>query len=326
MRTIIVGAVVGVVSAAGCAQVERPRPGGAIGNTGPAPGAVGVPMDPQRCGGQTFRLENTPPNVMLVLDRSASMSSAIGNTATTSKWDDLNSAIGALIDRYDANVRLGATFFAADDNCAAGLVGAIAAQNGGAIRDQLAKQSPGGNTPTATTLDAIMSSRALADASRANYLVLATDGMPNCDDVDVTRRIQQLFDSTPSVRTFVIGIGSETDSSPDLLNQWADAGRTAREGATHYFQTSSSAALDAAFDAVARSIVSCDFRLSAAPDDPQSMNVTENGLTVAPSPTSGWTYDKTTHTVTLHGAACDQVRNDMQTDVAVVYGCPQLIP
>jgi hypothetical protein len=262
-----------------------------------------------------------------VLDRSASMSDSISNTATTtSKWDDLKSAIGALVDRYDGEVRLGATFFAADDDCAPGVVGHIAAENGGTILDALTQQSPGGNTPTASTLDAIIASGALADVSRANYLVLATDGMPNCDDTDVTRRIEALYESTPSVRTFVIGIGSETDSSPDFLNAWADAGRTALPGDTHYFQTNSSVALDAAFDAIARSVASCDFRLSPAPDDTHFMTVTENGIVVPPSALSGWTYDATTHTVTLHGPACDQLSNDVETEVAVVYGCSPPYP
>ena len=38
-------------------------------------------------------------------------------------------------------------------------------------------------------------------------VVLATDGQPNCNDTDVTGRINRLFGSKPSVRTFVIGVG-----------------------------------------------------------------------------------------------------------------------
>jgi hypothetical protein len=323
-RLVVVATVFAVV--AGCAQPERPQHPNMIDNGGmpgtPSPAAGG----PQDCGSQEFTLTKVPPNIMLVLDRSASMDEPIATASSTSKYDDLKSAIGSLVSRYDESMRFGATFFAADDDCAPGVVGDIAAQNGATISSQIAAHAPGGNTPTATTLEAVIASKALVDTSRANYLVLATDGVPNCDDVDVQRRINALYSSTPSVRTFVIGIGSETDTNPELLDAWADDGHTARAGNVHYYQTNSPADLDAAFDAIAGDIASCDFTLSGAPDDPTLINVAENGVAISPSPTVGWTFDPSTHTVTLHGVACDAIKNDAQTKVSVAYGCPSLGP
>jgi hypothetical protein len=274
------------------------------------------------CGGQEFALTRIPPNVMLVLDRSGSMSDAIASGSKTTKYADLTSAMKSLVSTYDAQMRLGATFFASDNNCGAGTPGAIAAANGQSILAAVAAHSPGGNTPTATTLDAVIQSKALTDATRANYVVLATDGEPNCGDTDVTSRITKLYGATPSVSTFVIGIGAATNTDPTLLNAWADAGHTARSGATHYYQTNSSADLMAAFDAIAGGIVSCDFQMTEAAPDPTLITVTENGTPVSPSPTVGYTYDPATNTVTLHGAACDALKNDASTKVSVVYGCP----
>jgi hypothetical protein len=276
---------------------------------------------PPICGQQEFTLSKVPPNVMLVLDRSASMIEPIATGATTTKYDDLKSAIGSLVGRYDDTMRFGATFFASDDDCQAGLVGSVAAKNGSTIEQQLALLPPGGNTPTATTLDAVIASHQLADPTRANYLVLATDGIPNCDDVDVKKRIEAFYAGTPRVRTFIIGIGSETDSQPGLLNDWADAGHTARAGDVHYYQTNSSTTLDAAFDAIAGDIASCDFKLTNPPDA-QDLQVWENGFPVAPSWTSGWTFDASTETLSLHGAPCDAVKNQAGTKVSVVYACP----
>ncbi len=324
MRKLIVGVVLaGVV---GCARVDQPQHGGRGVDNAAAPDMMPSASGPLSCGGQEFALTKTPPNIMLVLDRSGSMVDHISTTSSTTKYDDLTSAIATLVQRYDAKVRFGATFFAGDDNCAPGSVGPIAANNGARIQSELAAHAPGGNTPTATTLDAVIASGALADTARANYLVLATDGMPNCDDVDVKRRIAALYAGTPQVRTFVIGIGSETNTQPQLLDAWAVAGHTARAGDIAYYQTNSSTELDAAFDGIAGDIASCDFKLDGAPDNPQFINVTENGMAVSPSPTVGWTFDPATRTVSLHGAACDAVKNDAQTKVSVVYGCPSLPP
>jgi len=160
------------------------------------------------------------------------------------------------------------------------------------------------------------------DPGRANYVVLATDGEPNCTDVDVTTRINKLYTSTPSVKTFVIGIGDGTASDPTLLNSWADAGHTARTGTTHYYQTSSPTDLKAAFDAIVGGIVSCDFKMMQTAPDPSLIRVTENGTVLSPSPTNGYSFDPATNTVTLTGAACDMLKTTPTTKVGVLYGCP----
>ena len=38
--------------------------------------------------------------------------------------------------------------------------------------------------------------------------------------------------------------------------------------------------------------------------------------------TNGYSYDSTTNTVTLHGAACDLLTKNASTKVGVLYGCP----
>ena len=82
------------------------------------------------------------------------------------------------------------------------------------------------------------SAAGLADATHTNYVLLMTDGQPNCggDANAVAATIAQLYAQTPSVRTFVVGIGDGASSDPNALNSWADAGHTARSGATKYYQ------------------------------------------------------------------------------------------
>jgi hypothetical protein len=295
--------------------------------TPPAPPAAPAPDmagsdDAGHCGGMEFALQRIPPNVMLVLDRSGSMSDPIASGSATTKYDDLTGAITSLATSYGSEMRLGDTFFSADGNCAPGVPSKILDNNGATITSDVNNHSPGGNTPTATTLDAVIASKELGDATRANYVVLATDGLPNCSDTDVTTRINKLYSATPSVKTFVIGIGADTNTNPTLLNQWADAGHTARSGATHYYQTNSPADLKAAFDSIVGGIVSCDFKMSQSAPDPTLITVSENGTALNPDPANGYSYDASTNTITLHGTACDTLKGNAATKVSVVYGCP----
>jgi hypothetical protein len=288
----------------------------------PAP-ADGGTDDAGQCGGMEFALQRVEPNVMLVLDRSGSMKDAIANQSSTSKWDDLKNAVSSLVQGYDSQMRLGASIFSSNQDCAPGNIDvALAPAAGQSVLTKLAAQGPDGNTPTATTLDTVIKQGLLDDATRGNYVVLATDGLPNCTDTDVKSRIDKLYAATPSVKTYVIGIGAATNTDPALLNAWADAGHTARAGATHYYQTNSPQDLKAAFDAIVGGIVSCDFKMMQSAPDPSLITVTENGTAVSPSPTNGYSFDPSTNTVSLHGAACDLLRTTPSTKVSVVYGCP----
>jgi hypothetical protein len=274
------------------------------------------------CGGMQFALTRVAPNVMLVLDRSGSMKDPIAAASATTKYQDLTAAITNLANTYGTQMRLGDTFFASDGNCAPGVPGPILDNNGATMISDVAAHAPGGNTPTAATLDAVIASNELTDPTRGNYVVLATDGQPNCTDVDVTSRINTLYSATVSVKTFVIGIGADTNTNPTLLNAWADAGHTARSGATHYFQTNSPQDLKNAFDAIVGSVASCDFKMGQSAPDPTLINVTLDGAAVPKDPANGYSFDAQSDTVTLHGTACAKLQGDAAAKVSVIYGCP----
>ena len=153
---------------------------------------------------------------MLVIDRSGSMGDSVGSGSATSKWDNLKSAVSSLVTSYDAQMRLGAAIFSSDGNCGAANIDVpLASAAGATVLTKLNAQGPTGNTPTAAALDTVIAKGLLNDATRANYVVLATDGQPNCTDTDVTKRITTLYNQTPSVKTFVIGMGDGTASEPD---------------------------------------------------------------------------------------------------------------
>jgi hypothetical protein len=272
------------------------------------------------CGGMQFDLERIPPNVMLVLDRSGSMGNSIDGVSATKKWDDLKAALNQLVTNYDTLVRFGVSLYSSDNDCAPGKVdSAPADKNGMTVLAKVTAASPSGNTPTAGTLAAVLASGAVADATRDNVVVLATDGIPNCTDTDVEGKIQALY--AAKVKTYVIGVGTGTASDPGLLNAWAVAGHTDRAGTTKYYQTNSPADLKAAFDAVAGGLVSCSFKMSAMAPDPSQVYVFENGAPVANDPVDGFTYDDSVPGFTLHGASCNALNANPMNQIQVQYGC-----
>jgi von Willebrand factor type A domain len=294
-----------------------PAPTPAV-DAGPATG------DDASCGGMQFALTRVPPNVMLVLDRSGSMNDPITSGSSTSKWDDLKTALQSTITTYDSQMRFGVSLFSdpAGADCSAGAIDVtVGAMNGTTVLGKIAAATPGGNTPTAATMAAVAAGAMLNDPTRDNYVVLATDGQPNCTDTDVTSKITALYGATPSVKTFVIGVGDATAANPVLLDLWAVAGHTDQPGLIKYYQASSPTDLKTAFDTIAGGLVSCTFKMAQPAPDPTLLYVWSNGTAVAADPTNGFTYDSSGPTVTLHGAACDALKANPSTKIEVIYGC-----
>jgi hypothetical protein len=279
------------------------------------------------CGGMQFAASRVAPNVMLVLDRSDSMKQPIAPGSPTSKWQDLTAAMDTVIAQYDPQVRFGLDMFpdanATKMKCFPGSIAvACGPATGAQVKAAIGASMLFLGTPTAKTLDVVIKSGLLTDPGRDNVVVLATDGLPNCGDVDVAARITALYNAKPPVKTYVIGVGGDTASNPTLLNQWAVDGHTDRPGPTKYYQANSPKDLTDAFNTIAAGVVSCTFQLGQAAPDPMQLYVWENGKMVKADAVNGFTYDANGPSVTLHGMACDQLKSDPTTKVQVIYGCP----
>lgn len=202
------------------------------------------------------------PTMYILLDRSASM-------LDDRKWDSAVAAITSFSRSDSADgaprqsrERFGLMVFPGDPNaCAAGkhLVSSdfFRAE---AIVAALAGNGPiSGATPTGESLEAASKLPELTDATRPRYVVLITDGVPNCapsyptpGDDQRTRdyaleQVKALRDQ--GVKTFIVGFGRLVDAA--TLDQMAAAGGTARAGAEHgYYEAADEASLRAVFDAI----------------------------------------------------------------------------
>jgi von Willebrand factor type A domain len=289
---------------------------------------------PPACGMDTFAISfnQSAPNVLLVLDQSGSMQDAIPGTTST-KWDTAKTAIFALLTAYQGKVRWGLAVFpslaAGAGACDPGqLEVPFGDDRTAAITNLLTpitSDKIGGSTPTESTLQNMQMTGGLSDATRNNYILLLTDGLPTCgEDGKVTPVVAALYAQTPSVRTYVIGLGADTDSNPMQLDDWADAGHTARPSpAPHkYYQANNVSDLQSAFTEIASGVVSCTFQLTMAPPDPSLLVADFDGTAVPGDATNGMTYDAATQSVTFHGTSCDSLKSGSVKKVDLVYGCP----
>ena len=150
------------------------------------------------------------------------------------------------------------------------------------------------------------------------------DGEPNCggDANSVKNVVAQLYAQNPSVRTFVVGIGDGTSSNPAALNSWADAGHTARAGATKYYQVNTAMDLANAFADIVSGVASCTYALTQKPADASLIVAYIGGVAVPQDPTNGTTYDPGTNSLVFNGSSCDQIKSGAATSLDIVYGCP----
>jgi hypothetical protein len=131
-------------------------------------------------------LGGDPPTLYFVLDRSASM-------ADDSKWKTIITVIGGVVEALGPRAKIGAAVFPDPhtDQCGAGIEvfaptrGDAPAGQAGPVEatflTQLGRLAPQGGTPTAATLAALAPHVKSLAASGKTYMILATDGGPNCN-------------------------------------------------------------------------------------------------------------------------------------------------
>jgi hypothetical protein len=178
--------------------VERAQPGDLARPMGPKPAdddAGIAPPPPEACGefcGATFLHEVTaPPNLYFLVDRSGSMG-AFAEGASLTKYDMARKVLGDLLTVIGHRVRYGASIFPADTRTCGGghevfppTLGNLPGCDG-SYDPQLVdflrtfgNFAPGGSTPTAAALSDLRPE--LQGLEGDTFLVLLTDGAPNCN-------------------------------------------------------------------------------------------------------------------------------------------------
>ncbi|HEX3772287.1 MAG TPA: vWA domain-containing protein [Polyangiaceae bacterium] len=154
-------------------------------SSGPVPLSCNLGPDGGVCACDDQPLLGDPPNLYLILDRSGSMS-------TDGKWSTVADVIEKLVIDLGPRAVVGVTVFPdpySDDTCAPGAEiypptrGDAPAGQAGSSEVRLVKTLAdilaNGGTPTAATIEAV--TPRIRGLSGKTYVILATDGGPNCN-------------------------------------------------------------------------------------------------------------------------------------------------
>ena len=310
------------------------------GNTVPSPAGTGgqwgqagsAPTETDNCGSQK-RIVRSAPDVLLVLDKSASMSGwtkAPTAGASSTRYKDVVAALNQVLPQTDATVNWGLELFPGTaGGCTPGAVNVtIKPQNASAVAAAYAPNVviPGGLTPVTASLANAVKSLVTLDDDNPKYIVLATDGEPNCNtglgfDADnAAEAIRAAKDA--GIPVFVISLSS--DGSPDTLNKMALAGgKPLDDPKTKYYKAETTDDMVAVMNAIHKEVATCQFKLPSVPPVPGNVLVVyDDGRQVTAS-SKTWGYaDASNTSIVVYGDDCKKVMDGTYRSVEMLYGCP----
>lgn len=290
------------------------------------------------CGSQKIAAQAVPSNLLVVLDRSCSMTTKLASGKT--KWEAAVAALSAMTKTYAKKIRFGLTMFPdkTGDACVQEPSVLIPIGDGNETKitslltASLAKTDmyfP--SSPCVTNIDTGMLQAAkdpgLADKAHEAFTLLITDGEQSSGCTaggganGATKAIADL--SAKNVPTFVVGFGSGV--SPTQLDAFATAGGEAASPTTpKFFKAEDQPSLDKALSTIAGKAIGCVFKLESAPPDPGKLFVFfDKKESIAKDAThkNGWDYDPASMQVSVYGARCDDLKTGKVTAVDIVFGC-----
>ena len=349
----------GVAGAAGTGTGAAASSGGvggsSLGGAGAGAGTgIGGTMS---CGQTTVTLVLQPVDILIVQDKSLSMVQqpngcccgtaqtgctpgdvCNGNTAcgAMSKWSQVSAAIDMVVMATQASVNWGLVFFGSDNMCGVNAQPnvPIALNNYTAISQAYANNQPASYTPTDAAVTAAVAYMRTLQDNNPKYLLLATDGLPNCMSGDSTA------DDSPGTVTavanaeaagfpvFVIGIGNTMGTA--TLNMLAIAGGEPQIGSADgnsFYEVNSTADLQAALNEIVKRATSCTIPLASVTGKLDKVAVSAsdshgNRVEIVQDSTNGWSYtDATMTSIVLAGTACANLQDGSYSDLQFIYTC-----
>ena len=298
--------------------------------------------DGGNCGITTNTINQQTVDLLLVLDRSGSMDYDIasGNTCSgrtapancTARWPTMTASLKQVLTAATPGVQWGLKLFTSPkgSTCTvnAGADVNVGPNTAATIQTTIAGTSPGNQTPTTAAIKAAVAYFDTVKDGFPHFILLATDGQPNCDPgtsseitaTSVANTVAALTAAASAgVKTYVIGIGPESGN----LDSFAAAGGTSK-----YYPALSPDQLTAALSSIVGKVASCTFNLGKTPPDPSNIAIEFDGNSSLRAPrdtthTNGWDYTSSANTtIQLFGTWCDKVTNGTYTSAKVLMGCP----
>ncbi len=266
-----------------------------------------LPTEDANCGLVPFDVSRKPADLLLVLDRSGSMSEhevTGASGAQVTRAQAAKEAVDTIIAKTESGIAWGLKMFP-EGNTAYCVVTAdkvdvpLALNNHAAIAGVVnADAFDGDGTPTAAAVSAGHGYlRNQVHDDNPKYLILATDGEPSDDDEnqctgqwaepDVKTAAVNAVAAAASdgIKTFVIGVNTSSSSNV-TLNRLVEAGQTAdpaiaagedvsssKDTTRHYYAADDSQGLLDALGKIAGQVSDCTFPLGESPPVPDNVVV-----------------------------------------------------
>lgn len=300
--------------------------------TGGEDGGVG---DPNICESYAAVSEAKTPAVLLLLDQSGSM--------TGSRWTHAKDAITAAATSLEAFAHVGFVGFPIHpltndteyaNTCGAEMKVAPGPSSAASIIASLHPTAPSiGHTPVRAALSLAQSELSQDKyATMPKYVVLITDGAPNCASSspgsfwkreDPSDTVTEM--STEGITTYVVGY-QLSKSESDGIVPWDVANNMAVAGGTESFRdVADGVALTAELADIRAQVVPCSFELDAAPRGGETyvrVTIDEQDFELA----TDWSLQEE-QTVALdeEGAACQLLRDGAEHSVNIQVECEPVV-
>ncbi len=323
---------------------DASAPTGVGGNSGAPPSAGDA-----NCGISISHISQQPVDLLIVLDRSTSMTWDMSRDSREcdpndptcqQRWATVTRTLDQVITQSSSKILWGLKLFATpnatattDDESTSCFVSpdmevAIGPDNARIIRDLIQTTQPLGYTPTLPAIKYATSHLAARGGSNPRYILLATDGEPNCDGASATTsaatQVNHVVDEIEvaldaGIKVYVVGLGPSTNIRN--LDKFAVAG-----GTGHYYPATSADELTSALLTIVGQIASCEYELASPPPDPGNLGVYLDKQIVPRDASNGWTLGPTQRSVLFSGTYCEGIKAEKYTQVQVYFGCPDSQP
>jgi len=307
------------------------------------PGGVATsPTVDQNCGNSASTMTAVPADLLLLLDRSGSMTSDIASDdpcdattgACSERWATMGQAMRKVLATSSANIHWGLKLFSTP-GLSTGLgevpMGCVVlpdmevpvevgSSHADAIVDRMGATTPNYNTPTRAAVQTATTYLGSLHDGRAKYILLATDGQPNCPSAgdvptapDLPAALQAIATARAAgIKVYVIGVGPSAGNLDEM----------ARQGGTEKFYPAlSPQSLVAALDTIVGMVASCVYTMNSIPPDPTNLGVYLDKQLVPQGTSDGWTLSGKS-SVVFGGATCERIKAGSFSQVQVLFGCP----
>lgn len=294
----------------------------------------------QNCGNSASTMAAVPADLLLLLDRSGSMTNDIANddpcdTASgtcAERWATMGEAMRKVLAGSSSSIHWGLKMFSTPDlatgkgdvpmGCVVipDIEVPVDAEGSDAIVARMGATTPNYNTPTRAAVEAATAYLTTLADGRAKYILLATDGQPNCPSAgdvptapDLPAALQSIAAARAAgIKVYVIGVGPSAGNLDEM----------ARQGGTDKsYPALSPQSLLAALDAIVGTVASCVYKMNSVPPDPDNLGVYLDKQLVPKGTPDGWTLAGS-DSVVFGGVTCERIKAGRFTQVQVLFGCP----